>query len=111
MSHDLPEIPESEKSLWEKAGTIRIIWIVLLASCVFFGGYGFVLAAQHKIHGHFGFDAFPLFYAGMGFVCFSFIVLAGQHLRKIIMRPEDYYERNDPDAPRSTPAGDEGADA
>lgn len=100
MSHDHPPVPENEKSLWEKPGTIRVIWIVLIASCLVFGGYGFVLAAQHKIHGHFGFDSFALFYALIGFVCFSFIVLAGQHLRKILMRDEDYYERDDPDAPK-----------
>lgn len=102
MSDDHRPIPDEERSIWEKPSTLRVIWIALIVSCVFFGAYGFVLSAQHKIHAKFGIDGFPMFYALVGFVSFSFIVLAGQHLRKILMRDEDYYERNDPNAPKVT---------
>ena len=103
---DHPEIREDEKSVWEKPGTIRVIWILLIAGCLISAVLGFVLSAQHKLghEPHFadktGFagmlgnlaDHFPVFYGLVGFLSFSFIVLAGQHLRKILMRREDYYD-------------------
>ncbi|MCI5048091.1 MAG: hypothetical protein MRY59_11355 [Aquisalinus sp.] len=116
---DHPEIREDEKSIWEKPGTIRAIWLVLIIGCVLFAGAGFLLAAQgqlvYKPHfedktgiaAFFGdmADYFPAFYALVGFVSFSFIVLVGQHLRKILMRPEDYYD------PRETEGDDKEIEA
>lgn len=96
MSSDHPPILPEEQSVWEKPGTIRLIWIALIALCVFFAAAGFWLAYGHKMHPHFEIDKFPAFYGVVGFVSFSFIVLAGQHLRKILMRDEDYYEDDDP---------------
>ncbi len=104
MTH--PDVPEDEKSVWEKPGTLKAIWIILIAGCVFSAGWGFLLAAQGKLgyDPHFEdktglagvlgalADHFPAFYALVGFVSFSFIVLAGQHLRKILMRDESYYD-------------------
>ncbi|MEM6648930.1 MAG: hypothetical protein AAF603_01625 [Pseudomonadota bacterium] len=88
---DHPEVPEHEKSIWEKPGTLKVIWVFLIASCGAAALGGFILAAQDKMHPHFTIDQFPAFYAVVGFVSFSFIVLAGQHLRKILMRDENYY--------------------
>lgn len=47
--------------------------------------------AYHK-HVHFGVEAWFGIYGFFGFAAFFFIVLAGKQLRKILMRPEDYYE-------------------
>lgn len=105
MQHP-PQIREDEKSFFEKPLALKLIWIVLLGGSALFAVLGFVLAAQHMLvhEPHFegktgiagalgGFaDHFPAFYAVVGFVSFSFIVLAGQHLRKILMRPEHYYD-------------------
>ena len=44
-------------------------------------------------HPHFGWDGVPGFYGVFGFVAFYALVLAGKHLRKILMREEDYYDR------------------
>ena len=93
MAH--PELPPEEQSVWDKPGTLKIIWIVLIVGCVVSAAGGFYLAAQHMMHPHFEIDKFPAFYGAMGFFAFSFIVLAGQHLRKILMRPEDYYDKKD----------------
>ena len=41
---------------------------------------------------HFEVEAFFAFFAFWGFACFMFIVLVGQHLRKLVGRKEDYYE-------------------
>lgn len=35
------------------------------------------------------------FYAAYGFVSFWFLVLVAKPMRKLLIRPEDYYERDD----------------
>lgn len=37
----------------------------------------------------------PVFFALYGFAAFVFIVLAGQHLRKLVARDEDYYDERE----------------
>ena len=44
------------------------------------------------IHGHFDFETWPAFYGVFGFVTFFGMVLAGKHLRRLLMRDEDYYD-------------------
>lgn len=112
--HEAPELQEDEKSIFDRPGTIRLIWLVLIGGCIGFAAAGYWLTSQHRMghHPHFehqaeeggliGFfgtlaDHFPVFYGVLGFISFAFIVLAGQHLRLILMRDEDYYDK--PDAP------------
>lgn len=52
---------------------------------------GFVPAFQ-KHHPHFPAEALPIFFALWGFGSFMFIVLVGQHLRKLVGREEGYYD-------------------
>ena len=101
-----PDLPAEERSIWEKPGAIRAIWAILILGCLGSAIYGFILASQHRLghDPHFDdkiglagvlgavADNFPVFYGLVGFVSFSFIVLAGQHLRKILMREEGYYD-------------------
>lgn len=73
---------------FDRPQTRRVVWIILIALCA-----GFALAGLFiDTHGYFPVEDFGVFYAIFGFLAFSFIVLAGQHLRKILMRPEDYYD-------------------
>ena len=53
---------------------------------------GFVFKKEHP---HFEVEAFGVFFAVWGFGAFMFIVLAGQHLRKLVGRKEDYYEERE----------------
>ena len=92
---DYPKIRDDERSVFETEATLKRIWLVVPALCVIFALMNIVLAVMHKTHPHFTIDAFPVFYGVVGFVSFSFIVLAGQHLRKVLMRPEGYYDGAD----------------
>lgn len=74
---------------FDRPSTRRAVWIILIVLCVGFALAGFVV----DLHGYFPVESFAVFYAIFGFAVFSFIVLVGQHLRKILMRPEDYYDR------------------
>ena len=68
----------------------HVTWIVraLTAVCI-----ALVLADlfYHK-HVYFGFEEWFGFYGFFGFAAFFFMVMAGKQLRKIVMRPEDYYD-------------------
>jgi len=55
---------------------------------------GFVPAFQKK-HPHFAAEEIPVFFALWGFGSFMFIVLVGQHLRKLVGREERYYEERE----------------
>lgn len=52
----------------------------------------------HYRHPHFKWEGLPGFYGVFGFSAFVVIVLSGKHLRKILMRDEDYYLEETPDA-------------
>ncbi|MEM6453580.1 MAG: hypothetical protein AAF772_00660 [Acidobacteriota bacterium] len=43
-------------------------------------------------HGHFGFEHWLGFHALYGFVASVIIVLGAKQLRRVLMRPEDYYD-------------------
>ncbi|MEQ1438095.1 hypothetical protein AAG565_01920 [Fontimonas sp. SYSU GA230001] len=45
---------------------------------------------------HFAFEAWFGFFAVFGFVAYVFIVLSAKALRRLIRRPEDYYEHRGP---------------
>ena len=83
-----PPTASEPPGFFDRPSTRRAIWIILITLCVGFALAGFVV----DLHGYFPVESFGVFYAIFGFVSFSFIVLAGQHLRKILMRPEDYYD-------------------
>ncbi len=51
-----------------------------------------LLPAFRNPHPYFGAAEFPGFFAVWGFVAFMFIVLVGQHLRKLVGRKETYYD-------------------
>ena len=67
---------------------------VLIVACVLAAFAGFVPAWQ-KSHPHFQAEGFPIFFAFWGFASFMFIVLAGQHLRKLVGRKEEYYDERE----------------
>jgi uncharacterized membrane protein len=71
----------------DPANVNRLYWLLVVVCVVLFAA-DFVI---HR-HVHFGWESFPGFYAIVGFVAFWCIVIAGKHLRKILWRPEDYYD-------------------
>lgn len=72
----------------EDPRTVKMLVWGLAAVCV-----ALVVAdlLYHK-HAHFGVEEWFGVYGFFGFAAFFFIVLAGKQLRKVLMRPEDYYE-------------------
>ncbi len=81
----------NEKGWADRPGFIRAVFVLLFTACALAAGAGMV-SAWHNPHPHFEVEGFPVFFAFYGFLAFMFIVLAGQHLRKLVGRKEDYYD-------------------
>jgi hypothetical protein len=86
--------PDDKPGWADNPAFIRVFLGVLIAACVLAAGAGFV-AAWHNPHPHFSTEKFPVFFAVWGFGSFTFIVLAGQHLRKLVGRKEEYYDERE----------------
>lgn len=81
-----------DKGWADKPGFIRLFMYGLYGACAVAALLGFLFP---KAHPHFAAERLPVFFAIYGFVMFSFIVLAGQHLRKLVSRPEGYYDERE----------------
>ena len=68
------------------------VFYALVAVCIALAVADFMF---HK-HTHFDFENWPLFYALVGFVSYVSLVFTAKGLRKILMRPEDYYGEAEP---------------
>jgi len=80
---------DDDKSHWlDHSGNVnKLVWTL-----VGFGALLFIADAFYDKHAHFSAEGYFGFYAIVGFFTFIGIVLAGKQLRKILMRPEDYYD-------------------
>ena len=88
---DVPD-HERDKPGWaESKGFQRLFLIVLVIAGLGAAAAGFVPDFQKK-KPHFDLEAIPVFFALGGFGSFMFIVLVGQHLRKLVGREERYYD-------------------
>lgn len=93
-NHNPDEKPANNSGWADTKGFRNVFLGVLITACVLSALAGFVPAFQKK-DPHFAAEAFPVFFAFWGFAAFMFIVLAGQHLRKLVGRKEDYYEERE----------------
>jgi len=82
--------PHHSPGFFEKKSTINGLIAIVVILCIGFGVADFFV--HH--HAYFGEDKIPVFYGIAGFVAFFGLVLVGKQLRKLIMRDEDYYERD-----------------
>jgi uncharacterized membrane protein YozB (DUF420 family) len=86
--------PHTNKG-WADTKAFRNIFLgVLIVAALAAAVAGFLPQFQ-KDRPHFSVEGMGAFFAVFGFVAFSFIVLAGQHLRKLVGRKEDYYEERE----------------
>jgi len=84
-----------EKPGWADTKTFRNAFLGVLVLASLAAAVAGFLPAYQKEHPHFDIEGMGAFFAIYGFVAFAFIVLAGQHLRKLVARKEDYYEERE----------------
>jgi hypothetical protein len=80
-----------ERRYWldDPSNVTKIVWI-LTAACI-----GLLLAdAVYEKHGLFEIEHLFGFYALFGFVAYVGLIFLAKGLRTILMRPEDYYDRD-----------------
>lgn len=78
----------------DRPGSATRLVIALALAAVLVAGLGFFT----DMHGVFGFDNLPVFYAAYGFIMFTGLILAAKGLRVLVKRPEDYYAPDAVDA-------------
>jgi hypothetical protein len=86
-----PTRDQGEPRYWldDPANVTRIVW-ALVAVCA-----ALLLAdAFYVKHGHFAIERVFGFYALFGFVAYVGLISLGKGLRTILMRREDYYDRD-----------------
>jgi hypothetical protein len=85
----------SEKPGWADTKLFRVAFLGVLIIAALASAVAGFLPQFQKDHPHFEVEGMGAFFAVYGFLAFSFIVLAGQHLRKLVGRKEDYYEERE----------------
>ncbi|MGH6885432.1 MAG: hypothetical protein ACREGK_05100 [Geminicoccales bacterium] len=99
---------QAERRYWldDPGNVTKIVW-TLAAVCA-----GLFLADTfYEKHGYFAIEQVFGFYALFGFVAYVGLILLAKRLRRILMRPEDYYDRDYPDRvdrPTTPPPGIDG---
>ncbi|MEL6365168.1 MAG: hypothetical protein AAFR11_10055 [Pseudomonadota bacterium] len=90
MAHET-QTPD-DKGWADKPGFVRLFLYGLYAACGVAALLGFLYPKEKP---HFALETLPVFFAIYGFVMFAGIVLIGQHLRKLVAKPEGYYEERE----------------
>jgi hypothetical protein len=84
-----PERPDEGRYWLDDPGNVtRIVW-TLVGVCVLL----LVAGAFLEQHGMFAIENVFGFYALFGFVAYVALIFLGKGLRAMVMRPEDYYDR------------------
>ena len=84
--------PHDDQSGWadKPKNVSRIIW-GLVITCILL----LIIGESPLVHKHAHFDieiAVPFFYAIFGFIAYCCIISGAILMRKLVMRPEDYYD-------------------
>lgn len=85
--------PNSVPPLWSK----RILW-GLFVLCVALALVDVPALIRHWRYEEHPWEALPMLYPLWGFVGISVLILASKGLRRLVMRPENYYEGGDGEA-------------
>ncbi len=81
--------PPHEKRYWlDDLGNVRKVLWALYITCAVLA----TLDLFYDRHSEFAFEGWFGFFGVYGFVCCVLLVLAAKELRKLISRPEDYYD-------------------
>ena len=93
--HDhAPSKPDERRHVWDDPANVRRLIQAFFVSCFLMLCLDFVVHRHPSFeHGELPIETWFGFYAIYGFVACVLLVLIAKQLRKVLMRPEDYYER------------------
>jgi hypothetical protein len=82
---------DERQHVWDKPGNVKLLFNVFYALCVIFAVLGLVIPGGEGHEGH-AWEQLPAFYPVYGFVGIVALVFIAKQMRKVLMRPEDYYD-------------------
>ncbi|HLB38690.1 MAG TPA: hypothetical protein VJL31_19130 [Gemmatimonadales bacterium] len=82
--------PPDERPRWlDDPAHVTLIYRALIAACLALVGVGYFVLKG----GHFWWEESPGFYGLYGFVSCVLLVALARGVRRLLKRPEDYYDR------------------
>ncbi len=89
MTEPKPPFEPPEKTYWlDDMRNVDKIFYGLVTLCALL----FLTDLLYHKHTNFPIESWFGFYAWYGFVCCTLLVLLAKQMRKVVMRPEDYYD-------------------
>ncbi|MCB1229530.1 MAG: hypothetical protein KDN19_04660 [Verrucomicrobiae bacterium] len=89
-----PSKKEAEFDWFDRPESRRLLCKLLYAACAVSVIAEIPLFFLHKRHGHFGehsVDGWIFFYASLGFIACSLMIIGAKWLGYLLKKPEDYY--------------------
>ena len=86
-------LPQQQKHLFDKPSNVTRVIRLLLALCMLLFALDFVLQ-RHSSH---PWETIPGFYALFGFIGCVLLVIIAKGLRRLLMRPTNYYTQHKQD--------------
>ena len=80
---------EERKHIWDNPRNVSLLFKIFYVCCVVLVLLDFVIH-RHNVH---SWENLLAFYPIYGFVGVWILVLIAKQMRRVLMRPEDYYER------------------
>jgi hypothetical protein len=96
VSHDPHAAPKEPIGWMDKPAAVKRLFVILYVIAGLLFAAEFILG-RHTEHPH-PWEGVPGFYAIYGFISFWFLVLLAKPMRKLLMRPENYYDGEASDA-------------
>ena len=86
--------PDNDKGFFDRPENVTRLWLVFVAACVFVAALDLLVLLEFLYHRHSSFfvEGMPGFYAAWGFIGISLLIVLAKALRKLLMRPDDYYD-------------------
>ena len=88
-SQDQQVPTEGRRHIWDNPRNVNLLFKIFYACCVILVLLDFVIH-RHNVH---SWENLFAFYPIYGFVGIWILVLIAKQVRRVLMRPEDYYER------------------
>jgi len=86
--HDHAAAPDEREHFWDKSGNVKLLFYVFYALCAIVVVLDLVIH-RHEVH---SWERLIAFYPIYGFVGIVFLVAVSKQMRRVLMRPEDYYD-------------------
>ncbi len=89
---------DQRRHVWDKPENVKLLFSVFYALCVILVVLDPLLGLVIDRHRDHAWESWPAFYPIYGFFGIVVLVLIAKLMRRVLMRPEDYYDSSSRDA-------------